>query len=347
MALTQPYGQHNFIGRFANDGAANAFIVAAGWDVGGNPQDEMWYYDTTNAATKIWIDGAWNVMSTNPKANGTRLSLDSGLAVPITDATEPNLYLVAYFNQQIALYTGGYFFDRSLAGTSPVYGSAALNNSVYDVFAYWDTGSASVALDVEEWTNDITRNISLVQVQGVQVKATDFTRRYVGTVRVFGGNFVDTAKQRLVWNFENRVRRGLYHEAPDTSWSYATPTWRPANANPDNNVQFVIGALEDTIEITLATRFSNGAGAGQSSDASISVDVSAPGAIPPFVTPVRAGNAGNDLAASTTLSYGPPNFTAIGYHVAYWVEAANLSGGAVANTFFGRNYGHLIGSVFG
>lgn len=343
MALTPPYGQHNFIGRFANDGAANAFVVAAGWDAGGSPQDEQWYYDTTNAATKIWIGGAWNVMSTNPKANGTRLSIDSSLAVPISDATEQNLYLVAYVNQQIALYTDGYFFDRSLNGSSPSYSSAALNNSVYDVFAYWD--SSAVKLDVEEWANDITRSVPLVQVQGVQVKSTDFTRRYVGTVRVFGGNFVDTAKQRLVWNFENRVRRLLYHESPDGSWNYDSPTWRPANADSDNNVQFVAGALEDTIELTLATRFANGAGAGQSSDASISIDSTAPGAIPPFVTPVRAGGAGNDIAASTTLSYGPPNFSAAGYHVAYWVEAANLSGGATANTFFGREYGHLTGSI--
>jgi hypothetical protein len=53
-----------FVGRYANDAAATAGVVALGWDTGGAPRDGMFYFDTTLNVFKGWDSGgaAWVVM---------------------------------------------------------------------------------------------------------------------------------------------------------------------------------------------------------------------------------------------------------------------------------------------
>jgi len=52
--MTQ-YKSHNYMGEFADDAAANAFISSAGWDDGGTPREGMKYYNTTNNILKVYL----------------------------------------------------------------------------------------------------------------------------------------------------------------------------------------------------------------------------------------------------------------------------------------------------
>ena len=60
MAFKFPYMVQNFVGSFANDVAASAWVVANGWDGGlATPQEDQWYYDTTLHTFRIWSGAAW------------------------------------------------------------------------------------------------------------------------------------------------------------------------------------------------------------------------------------------------------------------------------------------------
>jgi hypothetical protein len=64
MGLTTPYRQHNYLGEYASDAAALAFVQANEWDdVGdgsGNPRDGMWYYQTVDNKFRVYLKGAWS-----------------------------------------------------------------------------------------------------------------------------------------------------------------------------------------------------------------------------------------------------------------------------------------------
>jgi hypothetical protein len=53
-----------------------------------------------------------------------------------------------------------------------------------------------------------------------------------------------------VWNYYNRDRRTLYHNDATTSWTYTTGTWRQARATATNQVAFVVGVIEDALDIS-------------------------------------------------------------------------------------------------
>lgn len=66
MAFSVPYGQHNYMGEFANDGAAESFIQNERFDSlqngTGTPQLGMWYFNTTSNLFRYW-SGAWTTLS--------------------------------------------------------------------------------------------------------------------------------------------------------------------------------------------------------------------------------------------------------------------------------------------
>lgn len=68
MALTAPYRQHNYMGEYANDGACLTFIQAQYWDSAGNgtgnPQEGMFYYNTTSDVFRLYANGSWTSLST-------------------------------------------------------------------------------------------------------------------------------------------------------------------------------------------------------------------------------------------------------------------------------------------
>lgn len=190
-------------------------------------------------------------------APGGRLTLTTGVPVTTTDVTAAStLYYTPYVSNQIALYSGTAwslytFTERSLAL------SGLTSGRPYDVFLYDNAGT--LTLELTAWTNDTTRATALVYQDGVLVRSGATTRRYVGTIYTTGTNSTaDSEANRFVWNYYNRVNRSMRSatETADT-WTYTTATFRQANANTANQLNFVIGFGEDCVNSSVIASAAN------------------------------------------------------------------------------------------
>ncbi len=189
--------------------------------------------------------------STSPGwvANG-RLTLATGVPVTTTDQTaKTTLYYTPYNGGFIDLYNGSAWIRDTLTEISIAV--PATTSTMYDVWVYDVSGTPT--LEVLAWTNDTTRATALAYQNGILVKSGTATRRYVGSFRTTGssGQTEDSVTKRYVWNYYNRVMRQLYKASGDTSWNYATATWRQANSNTANQVDLVVGVGEDMVEATV------------------------------------------------------------------------------------------------
>lgn len=104
-----------------------------------------------------------------------------------------------------------------------------------------------------------TRATGLATQDGVFVKTGDPTRRYLGTFKTSGAGqaVIDNRSQRLIWNYYNRRPRSLLKQELTNSWTYGStsPTWRAANNDARNRVEFVCGVAEDVIRLESAGCF--------------------------------------------------------------------------------------------
>lgn len=256
---------------------------------------------------------------------GLRLTLTSGVPVTTADVTAAGtLYFTPMLSGQIALYTSGAWSVRSTAEISLAL--SLTSGKVYDVFAYW-TGSA-VALELSAaWTNSTTRADALAQQDGVTVKSADHTRRWVGTIAASGTNTTEDSKaNRLVWNVQNQVPRFLDVVEATTSWSDSTTSFRPANNNAANAVQWVAGYAHvevdlEVIAFVVCSGNTSTVGVGIDSTTVNSALTSAP-------TEVGSGPGSN--AKATYRGY-----PGLGLHKATWLEYVNQS----TSTWYGNTTG--------
>jgi hypothetical protein len=171
---------------------------------------------------------------------------------PAVDKTGTEIYFVPYKGSKIGLYDGTawkmYSFTERVLSLS---GCTA--NTNYDVFAYLSSGV--VTLERLAWASDVARAIPVASTNGIYVKGTDLTRRYLGTFRTTSaGTTEDSKTKRFVWNYYNRLPRELRKLAVPPTWAYTTAAWRVWNADATNMVEIVTGFREDAIELTLQAR---------------------------------------------------------------------------------------------
>lgn len=207
--------------------AASAFTVSS--TAPASPAVGDRWYDTDDAAllvyindgnTSQWVEaGSPSVGAGAIQSNG-RLTLESGVPVSSTDQTAKNaIYYTPYNGNILSLYNGtnwnAYAFSEITLTTA-----GCVANANYDVFAY--VSGSSVALEFSAaWTNDTTRSHALTLLNGVYVKSSDTTRRYIGTVRSnASAQLTDSLANRLVWNFNNRILRSMYGFIYSLSHSY-------------------------------------------------------------------------------------------------------------------------------
>lgn len=183
-----------------------------------------------------------------------RLTLLSGTPVPTTDQTaKTTVYFTPFRGNRIAVYDGAsLWLLRTFSELSVAV--PATTNTNFDVFAYDNAGA--VALETVNWTNGTTRATALTTQNGVLVKSGATTRRYLGTGRTTGtsgqcqdsrGEGHQAGGRRFLWNYYNRVLLQAGVKDTTDSWTYTTATWRNANGSAANEVEIVVGWIEDYV----------------------------------------------------------------------------------------------------
>jgi hypothetical protein len=107
------------------------------------------------------------------------------------------------------------------------------------VYAYWDGANVRLELAVTPATP------TLANQDGVQVKAGDATRRYVGVLGTTAfGTFEDSRKNRLVWNRNNQVPRPI-NGVDLSDWYYTgnQSTWRETHGSSASRLKVASGIL--------------------------------------------------------------------------------------------------------
>jgi hypothetical protein len=252
-----------------------------------------------------------------------RLTLTTGVPVTTGDVTAAEtVYFTPFRGNRIALYTGTMW---KLYTFSEISGDVPDATQMNDVFVYDNAGT--LTLDIVAWTNDTTRATALATQDGVLVKTGALPRRYVGSfysTTAGNGQTEDSLAKRYVWNYYNRQERPMRVLEGTDSWAYTTATIRQANGSAANQLDMVIGVLEDQVEANLSVAVSN-TSSGVNAFVGIGLDSTtafASGFITPYAQTLVA-------AALQQLHGSWRGFPGIGKHVLTWLE---YSGAGVGTT---------------
>lgn len=208
---------------------------------------------------------------------GHRLTLQSGVPVSVTDQTaKTTVYLSPYKHNRISLWDGSQWvlveFDevsQTLADTTKSPAGAA-TNSAYDYFAWLDSATPMNTRG-PAWSNVTARGTGagtseLEQIDGVWVNKQNITNgpvaragRYMGSIVTNGSTQLammflpaaatgGSANRLDVWNMYNRVGISSICRDDTDSWSYATATWRSANASTSNRITIMRGLNEEDVD---------------------------------------------------------------------------------------------------
>jgi len=260
-----------------------------------------------------------------------RISAQNSVPVSTSDVTAATfVYIHPYKGTKIALYNGTQWILSSITTASGIPISiSATTNTNYDVFAL-DSGG-TVQGNVIAWTNDTTRATALAVQNGVLVNASNTLQRYLGTFRTttVAGQTEDSRTKRFVWNYYNRVRRAM-RVLPGSNWTYDSATIRQANNSTTNQLAYVIGWQEDSVEFSVHGWTSNSTGGaraasfgiGLSSTTTVSGDCICQG---------TAGIAASPADEIHPLSARLNTMPTLGYQYATWLETSNTT---ATNTFY-------------
>lgn len=275
-------------------------------------------------------------------ANDFRVTVTTATPVTTADVTAATtLYWTPYVGHRIALYDGTNWILRTT--TEKSIAVPATTNTMYDVFVYDNSGTPT--LELTAWTNDTTRATALTYQDGVLVKTGAVTRRYVGSFRTTGvsGQTEDSLVKRYVWNYYHRVIRAMKAIDTTDSWTYTTNTIRQANANAANQLDYVCGVSEDTVEATVAGSFNNG----NSVKAAVYIGVDSTTANSAQVYGGLRGDTGSTHYLQPHAHYR--GYPGAGRHYLTWLESSTATG---TTTWYGDNgagdqQSGIVGSVRG
>lgn len=146
----------------------------------------------------------------------------------------------------ITLYNGSAWVAYKIpdAGVTLHCGSTGM----YDVFVYDNGGT--LTLEQVIWTNDVTRAAELAVQDGVYVKTSDSSRRYIGSYKSISNIVKDEEATRHIWSYYNRVDRWANKFMSGAGYAYSTATLRQVNNSNVNQFEVVIGVAEDITKIT-------------------------------------------------------------------------------------------------
>lgn len=303
---------------------------------------------------ELYCDGTnWHVSKVHdqtlvdPTVCGFRLTGVTATPVNPSGGTYSTLYFTPYKSNQISLWdsTLGIWRLRSTAEISLAL-SGLTSNRNYDVFAYWDTATNTVKLELGTvWTDNTTRASVLSTQDGVPVKNGDPTRKYVGSLRSTSATtFSDGYATRHLYNWYNQEELQLAPPATLGTYTYTTATFRQAGGDVNNQVSVLIGMSTLPTKVNLEVHMMSQDGATNGGIAAgIGLDSTTVNSaqIKTFSTQ-SAGGVGTTL--SSCYYKDTPG---IGWHYYAWLEfAVNGGGDTVYNqTASGGGQSGMIGNV--
>lgn len=265
-----------------------------------------------------------------PQTCQGRLTLTSGTPILSSDVTGGTLYFTPWTGKVIDLYAQNYgwipytFTEKTLSASGWTTGK---NN---DIFAYLSSGA--VALARSEWSNDTTRAdaVSLQDGRYVMTSAKEYL--LLGTVRTSAaGQVTDSLRQRFVNNIYNRVYRLMYRKEAAANWTYNSATIRQANANTDNQIEFVLPFAFDTVTAQYILDTTSG---GSSQFAAIGLDrTTAQDA--QIYHPMTRGHSQDKAVYS--------GYPGVGFHYLAMLDYQN---GAAVCTYYGNTYSAMMGWLY-
>lgn len=282
------------------------------------------YLSASTIQVKTLIDASGSNYLDNT-AFGLRLTLSSSAAIPIVDiASGSTLYLTPHVSGRASVYNGTQWVGFDTNEISKTLSGLTVNKN-YDVFLFLNGNTPALELS-SAWTNDQTRAQALTRKDGVLVKSSDLTRRYVGTIRAVGTNAVaDSVTKRLVWNFYNRARRTLKVTESTNSWSYNGTSFRAANNSSANSFEIVTGDNECVrAQVYQMVQGTSGFGA----TVGIGVDSTTTNSAQTY----GGATVGTVNNYTITMCFYN-NYPGVGYHRLTWLE---LSGGGGNTTWYGN-----------
>lgn len=210
----------------------------------------------TDVNGTIGDGGTPSTIALNDITDG-RLTFTSGSPVTVADVVGATiLYYTPYIGKNITLFDGTSIWN-TLSFSELSIAIPSTTNTMYDVLIYNNSGVPT--LELQSWTNDTTRTVSLVRQDGVLVLSGSLTRRYVGTFRTttVSGQSEDSVIRRWLWNYYNRVTKPMLFIDSTPSWTYSTAAWRQARGSTANQLDAIIGVIEDFIYISVGCLVGN------------------------------------------------------------------------------------------
>lgn len=294
--------------------------------------------DDAAARTNLGL-GALAVLNTVGAGAQGRITLTSGTPVTTTDVTgATTVYFTPYKGNKLELYDGTdwvlqTFTELSQATSDTTKSPAAVaNNSNYDLFVWSDAGTLRCTRG-PAWTSDTARGTGagtteLEVLEGRYVNKIAITNGpaaqrglYVGTVRSDGSAQInDSLALRHVWNNYNRLSRPMIALDSADSWTYTTATFRQANANSANQLDYVCGIAEDTVRAEVKSLAENPS---LNIDASVGIGIDSTSSNSATLRQPGNTQVGNVRVAASAAYIGVPG---IGRHLLVWLERSGATG---------------------
>ena len=259
-----------------------------------------------------------------------RCTLTSGTPVTTSDVTAATtIYYALYGGNQITLYDGSTRWVQTsfteLSLTVP-----STTATMYDVFVDYTAGTP--ALEAVAWTNDTTR-AALATQNGAYVQTGDTDSLYVCSFRTtaVSGQTENSLANRFLWNYFHRVTLPMAAALETAnSWTYTTATIRQANANTANQLNFIIGVSEDSVQAEVVAA-ANSDAATREIVVGIGMDTTTA-----FSNRLRGTSVALVANQNLVLSALYEGYPGIGRHYLAWLEFSEAAG---TSTWIGDNNG--------
>jgi hypothetical protein len=232
------------------------------------------------------LAGALGIIPYLPPPQG-RLTLTSNTPVMTSDAAgAATIYYTPYLGTIVPLYNGTLFLPSTFAQTSVALDATNIvATKVYDLFLFlnggavqlgygpaWSTivargtgaGTTQIGLTAGLWTNsnsitlrwDSSHTATVPAGQALYVGSFYATANGQTTMNLNPAAAIRTAPAVMgLYNAYNRLRTTCTEADSSASWTYATGTFRAANGNNNNSIQFIDGLAQSFLSAKYISTF--------------------------------------------------------------------------------------------